>query len=59
MSDDVSAYSDDDYVSGEPVADAFDDLHGRGAWPGQDADDAEPEDFEDSVGDLYEELMGE
>lgn len=36
-------------------ADQFDDFHGRGSWPGSDADDAEPSDFEDSVGELGEE----
>ena len=37
------------------TADQFDDFHGRGAWPGPSADDAEASDFEDSIGDLGEE----
>lgn len=37
------------------AADQFDDFHGRGAWPGPSADDAEPSDFEDSIADLGEE----
>lgn len=36
----------------DDVADHFDDFRGRGAWPGKGADDAEPEDFEESVSDI-------
>jgi hypothetical protein len=37
------------------TADQFDDFHGRGAWPGSDANDAEASDFEDTLGDIGEE----
>ena len=53
----VHPVSDDDNRSvgnEQPVADQFDDFHGRGVWPGTGADDAES-DFEDSIGDLEEE----
>lgn len=51
---DIAPAGDTDFGDQAIMADQFDDFHGRAAWPGPSADDAEPADFEDSVGELGE-----
>jgi hypothetical protein len=50
--DDNDDWEAEEQLLGRPAADSFDDFSGPGAWPGPNADDAQPEDYEDSVGDL-------